>query len=88
MSTEIAILGIVGGLGITFGPLLAAVLLVSLKEFLRSQLGGGLEGLYLVVYAVFLIMVALYQPRGIAPLVEKAYQRVKSLFGVRADVKS
>jgi branched-chain amino acid transport system permease protein len=88
MSTEIAILGIVGGLGITYGPLVAAIVLVSLKEYLRSQLGGGMEGLYLVVYAVFLIVVALYQPRGIAPLVEQAYQKVKSLIGVRADVKS
>jgi len=88
MSTEIAILGIVGGMGITYGPLLAAIVLVSLKEYLRSELGGGLEGLYLVVYALFLIVVALYQPRGIAPLVERAYQKIKSLFGVRADVKS
>jgi len=88
LSTEIAILGIVGGLGITYGPLLAAIVLVSLKEYLRSQLGGGLEGLYLVIYALFLIVVALYQPRGIAPLLETGYQKIKSLFGVRADVKS
>ena len=52
MSMEVAILGIVGGMGITYGPALAAILLVSFREFLRANLGGGLEGLYLVVYAV------------------------------------
>jgi ABC-type branched-subunit amino acid transport system permease subunit len=38
-STKVAILGIVGGRGITFGPLLAALLLVGAQEFLRASLG-------------------------------------------------
>lgn len=75
MSMEIAILGIVGGMGITYGPLMAAVLLVSFREFLRANLGGQLEGLYLVVYAVILILIAIYQPRGIAPLITRAYRK-------------
>ncbi|MCL4560180.1 MAG: branched-chain amino acid ABC transporter permease [Chloroflexi bacterium] len=81
MSTEIAILGIVGGLGITYGPLLAAVLLVSFREYLRASLGGGMEGLYLAVYAVILILIALFQPRGLAPLVNSGYRKLQTFFG-------
>lgn len=81
MSMEVAILGIVGGMGITYGPALAAILLVSFRELLRANLGGGLEGLYLVVYAVILILVALYQPRGIAPLLERVMKKIRTYFG-------
>ncbi|MGQ9521845.1 MAG: branched-chain amino acid ABC transporter permease [Anaerolineae bacterium] len=78
MSTEVAILGIVGGLGITYGPVMAAILLVSVREFLRANLGGQLEGLYLVVYAVVLILIALFRPQGLGPLVRQAYDRLLS----------
>lgn len=93
MSTEVVILGIVGGMGITYGPLLAAVFLVSLREYLRANLGGGMEGLYLVIYATILIVVALFQPRGIAPLLRSLVLKIIPSFGEKrdgspADVKS
>lgn len=78
ISTEVAIFGIVGGMGIIYGPLLATILLVGVRELLRARLGGGLEGLYLVVYAIVLIVVALYQPRGIAPLVNSVLQKFRN----------
>jgi branched-chain amino acid transport system permease protein len=65
-SIKIAILGIVGGRGITYGPLLAALLLVGTQEFLRASLGGEVSGLYLVIYSVILILVVLFRPSGIA----------------------
>lgn len=73
-STEVAILGIVGGMGITYGPLLAAILLVSMREFLRASLGGQLESLYLAIYAVVLILIALFRPQGIATFVRDGYR--------------
>ncbi len=76
MSTEVAILGIVGGMGITYGPVMAAILLVSVREFLRANLGGQLEGLYLVVYATVLILIALFRPQGLGPLLRQAYDRL------------
>ena len=38
-STEVAILGIVGGIGITHGPLLAALFMVSIRELLTRPTG-------------------------------------------------
>lgn len=85
LSMEIAILGIVGGLGITFGPVMAAIFLVSFREGLRAYLGGGLEGLYLGVYAAILILVALFQPRGIAVLAQNLFERLKNYIGRKKD---
>ncbi len=75
-STEVAVLGIVGGMGITYGPLVAAVILVSGQEFLRASLGGQLESIYLVIYAVVLILMALFKPQGIATLLQDAYKQI------------
>jgi len=83
MSVEVMILGIVGGLGITYGPVTAAIVLVIIREYLRAKLGGELAGLYLMVYAVVLILVALYQPRGLVPLFNKGWERLKSYWGAR-----
>lgn len=93
MSMEIAILGIVGGMGFIYGPALAAIVMVSFREVLRASLGSQLAGLYLAVYAIILIVVALYQPRGIAPLVERGIKKAQTYFveltrGRRADIKS
>lgn len=83
IGTEVAIFGIVGGMGIIYGPLLATILLVGARELLRAQLGGGLEGIYLVVYAIVLIAVALYQPRGIAPLVSSVLYKFRGAVAAR-----
>ena len=77
-STEVAILGIVGGMGITYGPLLAAVILVSAREFLRASLGGQMESLYLVIYSVVLILIALFRPQGISVFFRDAYRKLLS----------
>ncbi len=65
---EVAVLGIVGGMGIIYGPLIAALILVSGREFLRANLSGQVESLYLAVYAAALILIALFRPQGIATL--------------------
>ncbi|MGO9309890.1 MAG: branched-chain amino acid ABC transporter permease [Spirochaetia bacterium] len=77
ISMEVAILGIIGGMGITYGPLLATVVLVTGRELLRASLGGRMESLYLVIYAVVLITIALLRPRGLASLIQDAVDRAK-----------
>lgn len=78
LSLEVSILGIVGGMGITYGPLLAAILLVSARELLRASLGGQLESLYLGIYAVVLILIALFRPQGLASIIRSAYTRISA----------
>jgi branched-chain amino acid transport system permease protein len=87
MSTEVAILGIVGGMGIPYGPLLAAIVLVSGREFLRASLGTVVEGLYMAVYAVILVVIALFRPTGLAVLVQDIYKAIKLRFSTGPYVK-
>ncbi len=82
-SIKVAILGIVGGRGITYGPLLAALLLVGIQEFLRASIGGDISGLYLVIYSVILIVVVLFRPKGIATIFQDVYQRFLLTRGVK-----
>jgi len=78
LSLEVSILGIVGGLGITYGPLLASILLVSARELLRASLGGQLESLYLGIYSIVLILIALFRPQGIASFIRVLAARIRS----------
>ena len=86
LSTEVAILGIVGGMGITYGPLVAAVILVSGREYLRANLSTQMETLYLIVYSLALILVVLFRPEGIATIFRDAYARVTSRFARNQNV--
>jgi branched-chain amino acid transport system permease protein len=81
ISLEVAILGIVGGMGIIYGPLMATAILVTGRELLRASLGGSLQSLYLAIYAVVLILIALLRPRGIASLVSDWAARARSRAG-------
>lgn len=80
LSTEVAILGIVGGMGITYGPLTAAVLLVSGREYLRANLSNQMESLYLAIYAIVLILVVLFRPQGLATIFTDVYEWITSRF--------
>ena len=73
LSTEVAILGIVGGMGITYGPLVAGIILVSGREYLRVYLSTQMQSLYLGVYAVVLILVVIFRPEGITTIFTDAY---------------
>ena len=73
-------------MGITFGPLVAAVTLVSGREFLRANLSTQMETLYLVVYSLALILVVLFRPDGIATVFRDAYAWVTSRFARNQDV--
>jgi branched-chain amino acid transport system permease protein len=74
-SIKIAILGIVGGRGITYGPLMAALLLVGAQEFLRASLGGEFSGLYFLIYSIILVIIVLFKPQGIATFFQDGYQK-------------
>jgi branched-chain amino acid transport system permease protein len=64
-SIQMALIAIIGGVGTIFGPLLGALLMVPLGVWLRGLLGAQTAGLHLVIYAVILIIAALFMPRGV-----------------------
>jgi branched-chain amino acid transport system permease protein len=60
-----ALNGIIGGLGTVWGPVLGAVLMTPLGEFLRSYLGHVRQGLNFFIYGVTLVVVVMVLPGGI-----------------------
>lgn len=67
MSQQMVVMVVVGGLGTMWGPLLGALLMVPLDQYIRAFFGGTIQGLNLVIYSLLLIMVILVIPQGIWP---------------------
>ncbi len=80
-SVEMIIMTLLGGAGNVFGPVLGALILVPLKQFLIGAFAGmsivifgmklKLELMYLVVYGIIFILVVLFLPKGIMGYLEE-----------------
>ncbi|MFH1058501.1 MAG: branched-chain amino acid ABC transporter permease [Pseudomonadota bacterium] len=77
LSVLIAMMALLGGAGSLWGPIIGAAILVPLKSYLGSWLGGaaGLEGLNLVIYGAIIMFIAAVQPRGVWGMVEAVRAR-------------
>ena len=67
ISVLIAMMAMLGGAGSLWGPIIGAAILVPMKSYLGSWLGGqaGLTGLDLVIYGGIIMLIAAVQPRGV-----------------------
>ena len=70
-SFDVLAMVIVGGIGTLSGPVLGAILLTVLPEFLR-----GIGDLRLIVYGLALTLVVLFMPGGIAQALRLARGRL------------
>ena len=77
---EIAFIAIVGGRGTIAGPILGSFLLVPVAELTRLYLGGSYLGIHLVIYGIVLMIVMIFQPRGITEPLTKAYKNILDRF--------
>lgn len=69
-SVQVALMSIIGGMGTVLGPVLGAVLMVPLNEFLRSAF-PGINGVSFFIYGIALILVVILIPNGILPTINK-----------------
>lgn len=65
LSIKMALTAILGGVGTLLGPVVGAAVLTAIEEGSRSLFGGTGRGTDLVLYAVIIIGVAIYYPRGV-----------------------
>ena len=72
-SLMILLMVIVGGSGHFLGPILGALLVVLLPEWLRFT-----EGLYLILYAILVIVLMVFCPAGLLGLYHRAVRVVRS----------
>jgi branched-chain amino acid transport system permease protein len=70
-SLQPALNGIIGGMGTIWGPVIGAVIMTPLGEYLRFYLGTIQQGLNFVVYGVVLIVTVNFIPGGIVSLLAR-----------------
>lgn len=76
-SLQPALNGIIGGMGTVWGPVIGAVLMTPLGEFLRFYLSTVQQGLHYVVYGLVLILTVKFIPGGILSILEPLINRKK-----------
>ena len=82
-SFEIAFIALIGGRGSIAGPVLGALLLRPVSDFSRIYFGATLPGLHLIIFGIVLILVMIYQPRGLQEPLTRVYNRLlDKIFGV------
>ena len=77
ISILIALMAMLGGAGSLWGPIIGAGILIPLKSYLKEWLGAtaGLVGIDLIIYALIIMIVSAFEPRGIWGIVEKNRRR-------------
>jgi branched-chain amino acid transport system permease protein len=76
LSFEIAFIALIGGRGSIAGPVLGALLLRPVSDFSRIYFGSSLPGLHLIIFGTVLILVMIFQPRGLQEPLLKAYNKL------------
>lgn len=66
ISVKLLIVAALGGAGTLFGPLVGAMILIPLEETTNAMFGGGGTGITFIVYGAIILLVARFQPGGVA----------------------
>ena len=66
ISVKMLIVAALGGAGTLFGPLIGAIILIPLEETTNAMFGGGGTGITFIVYGAIILLVARFQPGGVA----------------------
>src|SRR5215471_16883027 len=83
-SAQALTIALFGGVGILWGPLIGAVILIPLSETLQANLGDVIPGIQGVVYGIAIVLVVLLAPEGIFWRVRDRFQRPDATGAVRA----
>lgn len=75
ISVKLLIVAALGGAGTLFGPLVGAMILIPLEETTNAMFGGGGTGITFIVYGAIILLVARFQPGGVAAFWEKITTR-------------
>jgi branched-chain amino acid transport system permease protein len=77
-------MGFLGGIGTLSGPLLGALVLESLQQYLTQRFSG--TGTYLIAYGVLFLAVILLLPRGVIPTISQIITSRRARRTAEADV--
>jgi branched-chain amino acid transport system permease protein len=75
ISIDIALIGVVGGIGTLWGPAAGALVYVVLAKAVALRLGGAGKGYDLVIYGAIICLIAALRPYGIVGTIVDALRR-------------
>jgi branched-chain amino acid transport system permease protein len=71
LDLTIVLMAYLGGLGTVIGPLVGALLITPLQQWLDLQFGG--QGVNLIIYGALFLAIILLLPRGIVPSLQQQW---------------
>jgi branched-chain amino acid transport system permease protein len=74
---KFALIALIGGLGTVYGPVLGALVVIPLENWLRAELGGILPGANLIVLSLCLILASLFMKQGIVGALGAGWRRIR-----------
>jgi branched-chain amino acid transport system permease protein len=77
IGVKFALISLIGGIGTIIGPVVGAILIVPLENFLRGWIGGDVPGGHLIVLGAVLVIASLFLKRGIVGAVLAAARRIR-----------
>jgi branched-chain amino acid transport system permease protein len=80
---SLALMGFLGGIGTLTGPLLGALVLESMQQYLTQRFSG--TGTYLIAYGVLFLAVILLMPRGVVPTISQLFANRRSRSATESD---
>jgi branched-chain amino acid transport system permease protein len=80
----IAIMSFLGGLGTISGPIVGALILESLQQYLTLRFSAN--GIYLIAYGALFLLIIRFLPAGVVPTVGRAFRAFQSRRRDRAAV--
>ena len=77
ISVQMLIVAALGGAGTLFGPLCGALILIPIQTATNSWFGGGGSGLTYILYGGIIVVIARFEPGGMAELWQRVAPRLR-----------
>jgi branched-chain amino acid transport system permease protein len=77
ISVQMLIVAALGGAGTLFGPLCGALILIPIQTATNSWFGGGGSGLTYILYGGIIVVIARFEPGGMAELWHRVAPRLR-----------
>ena len=71
VSVQIVLVAMLGGAGSVMGPVIGAAILLPLSEYTRVLLGYKGTGMDMIIYGVLIMLISVYQPKGVWGLLSR-----------------
>jgi branched-chain amino acid transport system permease protein len=75
ISIKIVLVTVLGGAGTFWGPILGSSILIPLQEYSRIWLGGTGKGIDLIVFGGLIVIICIFEPKGIVGIVGRLRTR-------------